>query len=302
MPLLMKSFSISLFLFPFLVLAAPHVEVHGHRGARALRPENTLPAFELALQAKVDVLELDLAVTKEGRLVISHDPLISPAICQSKDGKPIPEKLAIHFLSLEQVQSYDCGSLKNPKFPKQIPVPGTSIPTLEQLFEWIKTSKLPQAAKVKFNIETKIFPSHPEITPTPKVFVQKIIDLVKRYGFTERVILQSFDDRTLKAAKEIEPRIRTALLTSDNHIDYVKAVKAAKADSLSPDADWILPEDVEKLHQAGIPVIPWTANDPKTWDRLLKMKVDGIITDEPVGLMEYLKGMTSLEAQSSLPE
>src|SRR5450755_4710334 len=108
--------------------SAPRILVHGHRGARALRPENTIPAFEYAIQAGADVLEMDVAVTKDNVLVISHDPHINPEICQG----PHPG-IAIRQLTLAELREYDCGALKNPHFPKQQPVPGTRIPTLDEV-------------------------------------------------------------------------------------------------------------------------------------------------------------------------
>ena len=145
------------------------------------------------------------------------------------------------------------------------------------------------ARRVQFNIETKIYPSKPEITPPPKQFAEMIINLIKEYHLVDRAMLQSFDDRTLLASKAIEPKLRTVLLTSDNHFDYVKAVKAAQADILSPDFEWLLPEDVTALHESGIKVIPWTVEDAEHWKKLIVMKVDGIITDYPDSLIDYLK-------------
>src|SRR5262245_45148577 len=130
-------------------LAAPgerKIEVHGHRGARGMRPENTLPAFEYAIAQGVDVLELDMAVTKDNVIVISHDPVLKAPICSG----PKPEGV-IHELTLKEVQAWDCGATKNPASAKQVPVPGTKIPTLASVLD------LAPKGKFRFNIETKIF-------------------------------------------------------------------------------------------------------------------------------------------------
>src|SRR5277367_2119072 len=106
-----------------------HIDVHGHRGARALRPENTLPAFEYAIAQGVDVLELDMAVTKDGVIVVSHDPILHPPVCSG----PQP-MAAIHALTLAELKQWDCGRIQNPGFPRQQAIPGTRMPTLEEVF------------------------------------------------------------------------------------------------------------------------------------------------------------------------
>src|ERR1700744_3447865 len=124
--------------------------VHGHRGARAMRPENTIPAFEYAIHAGVDALEMDMAVTKDNVIVISHDPILEPPVCSG----PRP-KAVIHTLTLEQVREWDCGAVQNPNFPTQEAIPGARIPTLDQV---LSLSKL---GNFDFNSETKSFPDKP---------------------------------------------------------------------------------------------------------------------------------------------
>lgn len=265
------------------------LDVEGHRGARAQRPENTLPAFEYAISNGVDTIELDLAVTSDNVLVISHDPFINPEHCVDAKGQPPPPELMIHSLTAKVVQSYDCGGTRNPRFPKQQLVPHTPIPRFSDLLNLIKDSKLPAARTVRLNVETKIYPGHPDWTVAPEHFVDLVLKALKDAGMVKRTTLESFDDRTLRLAKKREAGLKTALLTSDNHFDYGAALKSAGADILSPDSDWILPEDVQALHKIGKKVLPWTVNDPQAWDRLIKMGVDGIITDDPAALIEYLK-------------
>src|SRR3954469_21396182 len=139
--------------------------VHGHRGARARRPENTLPAFRYAIEQGVDVLELDVAVTKDNVAVVSHDPLLNPAICSGpKLGIPI------HTLTLNELHAYDCGARRNPLFTEQVPVPGTRVPALDEVFA------LGRGNSVQFNVETKIFADKPELTPGPEEFTGLIVD------------------------------------------------------------------------------------------------------------------------------
>src|SRR5258708_4706407 len=188
----------------FLIMtasAAPHILVHGHRGARAVRPENTIPAFEYALKAGADVLEMDVAVTKDNVLVISHDPHINPEICQG----PHPG-IAIRQLTLAELHEYDCGMLKNPRFPKQQPVPGTRIPALDEVLS------LSSQGDIQFNIETKSFPDHPELTPPPDIFARLMLEVIRKHQLESRCIIQSFDFRTLRAMKTLAPRMRLAAL------------------------------------------------------------------------------------------
>src|SRR3954463_3551662 len=146
------------------------IKVHGHRGARAVRPENTLPAFEYAIKAGVDVLELDMAVTKDNVIVVSHDPLLSAPTCTGpRDHQPI------HQLTLAQVREYDCGAKQNPQFPRQQPVPGTKMPTLDEVFS------LAESSPVEFNIETKISPDKPELAPSPEQFVKLVLEVIRKH-------------------------------------------------------------------------------------------------------------------------
>ena len=284
--------SLLLSVFVSLAFASPKIEVHGHRGARAMRPENTIPAFEYAIEAGADVLEFDLAVTKDDQILVTHDLEISPEICLAPGGKKIDGKHgpAIRSLTLAEAQAYDCGTLKNPRFAKQVPVPGTRMPTFAQVFELVKNSKNPNAARAQFNIETKIVPTRPDLSPEPAPFVRQILAVVDQFGMRSRVILQSFDQRTLVEMKKLAPKLRTSALVSDNFMaDWVGLARAAHADFISPDSDWIDRAAIDKLHAAGVKVAPWTVNDAEGWDRMVKLGADAVITDDPAGLIAYLK-------------
>lgn len=244
-----------------------------------MRPENTLPAFRYAINAGVDALELDMAVTKDGVLVISHDPYLEPPVCTG----PSAEKVAIHTLTLAQVREWDCGKVQNPLFPKQVPQPGTRMPTLEEVFA------LAPLGSFDFNIETKIFRDHPELTPSPEEFVRLVLDQIRKYKLEKRIILQSFDFRTLIEMKRIAPEIRTSALLEGKPREFIEAAREARADIISPLASMVTPDRVQVSHQAGLQVVPWTVNTPAQWDRLIDAGVDGIISDDPAALIEYLK-------------
>jgi glycerophosphoryl diester phosphodiesterase len=263
-------------------------EVQGHRGARARRPENTLPAFEYALKEGGDVLEMDMAVTRDNVIVISHDPRINPQICLGTEGAHITNAPLIHDLTLAQVKAFDCGTLRNPRFPAQQPVPGTTIPTLDEVFDMVQKSQLPAAKKIQFNIETKIFPAHPDYTVSPEQFVSLALERFRKHGMVDRVILQSFDPRTLVEAKKLEPKLRIAALVDDPKIDMLALGRQLKAEIISPEWKLVTATLVEQAHHGGMQVIPWAPNDPAQWDKLLDMKVDAIITDDPGALAKHV--------------
>lgn len=258
--------------------SAGQILVHGHRGARAMRPENTIPAFEYAISVGVDVLELDLAVTKDDVVVVSHDPLINREICTGPGaGRPI------RTLTLAEVRECDCGAKRNPAYPKQTPVPRTPIPTLDEVFA------LASRGSFEFNIETKIFANHPEYTPTPEKFAQLVLDTVRKHRLESRVILQSFDFRTLHAMKALAPQIRLSALYEKGQESFVDIARRAGAQIVSPQFPLVTPAKVKAAHAAGLQVVPWTANTREHWDSLVAAEVDAIISDDPAALIAYLK-------------
>jgi glycerophosphoryl diester phosphodiesterase len=275
--------ALPLFLFTVLtsssLFAAERIQVHGHRGARARRPENTIPAFQFAIDAGVDALESDMAVTKDGVIVMSHDPVLEPPVCSG----PLPSAV-IHQLMLRQVKEWDCGATRNPKFPNQQPMPGTRIPTLDELLN------LAGQGTFDFNIETKSFPDKPELTPDPKTFARMVLKKVYEHKLEKRVILQSFDFRTLRAMHKLNPRIRLAALTESDPRDFVAIAKEAEAGIISPHFSLVTPDKVSAAHTAGSQVVVWTANTPDIWDKMIDAKVDAIISDDPAELIRYLRG------------
>lgn len=273
-----RAFSAAILLAVTVSGSEHKVLVHGHRGARAVMPENTIPAFQYAVKAGVDVLELDLAVTKDNVVVVSHDQKINSTICSGPKEHP-----SIRELTLAELREYDCGSKRNPQFPKQKPVPGTRIPTLDEVFTLVPRGTY------EYNIETKTSPAAPELTPSPEDFVQLVLDVVKKHNVGKRVILQSFDFRTLHAMKKIAPDIRLSALYAGKPRDFVEIAREAGASIISPVQQLVTREQVEKAHAAGLQVVPWTANTPEDWKKLIDAGVDAIITDDPAALISYMK-------------
>jgi glycerophosphoryl diester phosphodiesterase len=259
--------------------AAPKILVHGHRGARAMRPENTLPAFQYAIEQGVDALEMDMAVTKDNVIVISHDPILHPPVCSGPK-----ESAVIHTQTLAEVRQWDCGKVRNPAFATQTPVPGTHMPTLDDVFQ------LAAKGTFDYNIETKSFPDHPEYTPPPAEFARMVLTKIRQYKLDKRVILQSFDFRTLVAMRKIAPEIRLSALTETDGREFAAiTAEAGNAEIISPHYSLVTPAKVSAAHKAGLQVVPWTPNTEADWDHMIEAKVDAIISDNPAALIAYLK-------------
>ena len=283
-------------------------DVEGHRGARGLAPENTLAAFRLALSLRVTTIETDLAVTRDDVVVISHNPRLNPEITRDAAGRFLTaEGPPIRTLTLAEVGRYDVGRL-NPdaayakQLPQQRAADGERIPTLDALLELARASDYP----VRLNIETKINPDLPDDAPDPETFAKRVLERVERAGMLDRVTLQSFDWRTLVAAKGLAPRLRTACLTIEtantNNVaardgkpsawtagldlrrfgDSVpQLVKAAGCDVWSP--FWRNASDarIAEAHALHLEVLPWTVNEIADMRRLIAAGVDGLISDYP---------------------
>jgi glycerophosphoryl diester phosphodiesterase len=291
------------------ILVSQTILVHAHRGGRAYRPENTLASFHYGIEVGADVLELDLAVTKDNVLVVSHSPFLTqpePDDPHAKaalsgerhcDGLPLPPGTPIHALTLAQLKQYDCGAHTLAAFPHQVAVPGTKIPTFDEVLD------LAPKGKFEFNVETKIFPNHPELTPSPEEFVRMINEAVVRHGQESRVILQSFDFRTLHAMRVLNPKIRLSALFGASRYDAMMGIhepgksfagiaKQSGAEILSPDQSLVTPEEVAMAHAMGLEVVPYTVNDAADWRRMADAKVDAIITDDPAGLLAWLRAQS----------
>ncbi|MGH9843532.1 MAG: glycerophosphodiester phosphodiesterase family protein [Blastocatellia bacterium] len=257
---------------------APRILVHGGQGAAAFRPANTLPSFEYAINAGADALELDLVVTKDNVVVVSHDPTLAPPYCTG----PRPGAV-IRELTLSQLRAWDCGAIRDPSFPRQTPVPGTRMPTLDEVFS------LASRGSFDFNIETKIYPGKEHMSPAPEEFARLALEQIRKHKLEKRVILQSFDFRTLHAMRKLAPEIRLSALHWKTPKDFVAIAREAGAQIVSPHFKLVTPEQVRAAHAAGLQVIPWTPNLPEEWDQMIAAEVDAIISDDPAGLIARLK-------------
>lgn len=263
------------------------IKIHGHRGSRGTHPENTIPAFEEAVSAGADVFELDLQMTKDGIPVLSHEPLLDPALCRHRGGKELTAPIAIRTLTAKQVADFECGHRANPRFAEQKLVPGTAIPTLDDFLSWAN-KHAPEA--MEFNIETKMTAPQPEWVADPLEFTNAVVAQLKKHGAIDRTILQSFDFRTLVHAKKIEPKLRLSCLF-ETEKDFCRRTKDVGAQFASPDYQLVTPEEVAACHQNGIQVVPWTANTPDIWMQMKSAGVDAIITDYPRRLRLFFRSI-----------
>jgi glycerophosphoryl diester phosphodiesterase len=282
-------------------------DIEAHRGGRALMPENTLVSFANALSMGVDTLELDIGVTADGVLVVSHERGLNPDLARGPDGAWVAAP-GIPFvrLQLAEVKTYDVGQIRPDsayakQFPDQHAVPGTPIPTLGEVFALVRKSG---DGHVRLNIETKIDPNHPDESPDPQRFVTLLLDLLAAEKFSDRVMVQSFDWRTLLLVQKLAPAIPTVYLSiqkgktptvfPDKASDWTagfdprdyggslpRAIKAAGGAIWSPYFGDINPALISEAHTLGLQVVVWTVNKPEDIARMIDIGVDGIISDRP---------------------
>ena len=280
-------------------------DLEAHRGGRGLRPENTLASFGKALQLGVTTLELDTGITKDGVVVVSHEPKISATQCGQSPYVGTP----IHELTYAQIRTLDCGvrGVNDAFKATEEAVPGTRMPKLSQVFALAARYG---ASDVQFNVETKIDPTAPAQTVGPDAFARKVIAEIRKAHVTKRSLLQSFDWRTLKVAHRVSPALRTVALAQPSNVQAGSkwtagiaipkgdvfadgrlariVAKELRADVLSPVATSVSPKLVKLSHRYGLPVVPWTVNEKADMARLIDAGVDGLISDYPDRLREVV--------------
>ncbi len=265
------------------------IEVHGHRGARSVLPENSLPAFEYAYDIGVDVIELDLTFSKDSEIVVHHDTTTNINQCQSTNPALNQEPRLLRELSLSQIKTFICGNKPHPKFPRQ-KLQEVKIPTLSEVFELIKKKQSQNFRRVLFNIETKTQePSGPLPDSYILGFVKQLLSVVEKFQRNSDVIVQSFDERTLIAIKSLNPSLILAGLNYEKTKNSINWAHRLGLDIVSPYYEFATQDYVSRAHKLGLKVIPWTPNTAHDWNRLISNGVDGIITDDPAQLIDHLK-------------
>ncbi len=261
----------------------------GHRGCRGLMPENTIPAMLKALDLGVTTLEMDAHITKDGQVIISHDPYFNHDITTKPDGSYLDEKeeknYVLYQMTYAQTQLFDVGLKPYPRFPRQQKLPAHK-PLLADLIDSVELySRLHKRELPFYNIETKSQPSTDNIYhPGPEEFVRLLMSVIQSKGIAARVIIQSFDPRTLQIVHQKFPAIQTALLVEGfdkrslemqcGELGFIPAI-------YSPEYSLVTEGLLKECHRQNIEVIPWTVDDKPTLEKFKSMGVDGIITDYP---------------------
>lgn len=263
------------------------VEIEGHRGARGLAPENTIPSFLKALEYNVETLELDVVVSADGKLVVSHEPWFSHLISLDKNGKPIPEdkekEHSIYKLKYSEIKLYDVGSIGNKGFPEQSKMK-VAKPLLKDVFKAVNDyAKRKKLKPVRFNIEIK---SNPEwdgkFTPLPDVFAKIVYDEILKNKMEKQVIVQSFDVRSLQEMRKFPVKLPLALLVMNKDgIEKNIEKLGFQPDAYSPHFSLVDEATVKYCRDRNIKIVPWTVNENADLERMKTFDLDGIITDYP---------------------
>ncbi|RIJ43061.1 glycerophosphodiester phosphodiesterase family protein [Pontibacter oryzae] len=265
----------------------PAFDTEGHRGARGLMPENTIPAMIKAIDLGVTTIEMDCHITKDGKVVVTHDPHLNPAYARTPQGQNITEeeshKYAVYQMDYEQVRAFEMGTKPYDLYPQQQKTK-TYIPLLAELVDsvqaYLKENKLPQ---VFYNIEVKSKEGKDgELHPAPAEFVSRMVEVLQQKEITPYVIIQSFDKRALQELRRQYPQVRASLLVSNKlSVEENLAELGFTPDVYSPNAKLVDAALIKACHDRNIKVIPWTVNSTEDMQRLKVLGVDGIISDYP---------------------
>lgn len=267
----------------------PAFDIEGHRGCRGLMPENTIPAMMKALELGVTTLEMDAVITKDKQVILSHEPFFNHEITTGPDGKYVTEQdersLNIYRMTYAQTQTYDVGLKPHPRFPNQKRLKATK-PLLKEVIDNVEAyHKLNGGRTVFYNIETKTQPATDgTFHPSPSEFVNTLMSVINGANISDRVIIQSFDFRTLQILHKRYPAVNTAALVEDfdkRTLEEHLKVLGFKPTIYSPHYSLVNKELIAACHDQQIKVIPWTVNDKAAIDQLKALGVDGIITDYP---------------------
>ena len=265
------------------------LDVQGHRGCRGLMPENTIPAMLRAIDLGVTTLEMDVVITSDNRVVLSHEPFMNAEISPRPDGTTFSTKeqkqYNIFRMTLAELQRWDVGMKPHPKFPRQQRIPAVK-PLLEDVIDSVEAYVRQKGLKpMRYNIETKCQPATDEIYhPGPQRFAALLMEVVMKKKVSERVTIQSFDIRTLQVIHTSHPIMSLAYLIENTN-------KLAVEDNItrlgftpaiySPAFQLVDPKLLDACRKLGMKIVPWTVNDKENIDRLIAMGIDGLITDYP---------------------
>ena len=272
----------------------------GHRGARGLSPENSIPAFLKALDYGLNALECDVVISKDKKVIVSHEPYFHHAYCSNPDGSPVVEKksedINMYQMTVEEIQAYDCGKRQNKKYPRQEPE-ACSKPTLKEMVQTVEaycTSK--NIKKPSYSIEIKSEEKgYGKYFPQPEEYAQLVLDEINELGIYDRANVMAFDLNILKALRKLDQEIVLTIL-----VDNIKGVNknlemlGFVPQFYGPYFKLLSQKSIALIHEKGMKTVPWTVNEKKQMVKLIQIGVDGLTTDYPDVLMEVKK---ELEAE-----
>ncbi|WP_232516332.1 glycerophosphodiester phosphodiesterase [Chitinophaga caeni] len=267
----------------------PAFDSEAHRGGRGLKPENTIPAMKNAIDIGVTTLEMDANITKDLKVVVSHDQYMNPDISTAPDGTPVTRQqvkdLLLYQMNYADIVKYDVGMRGNPNFPQQEKMK-VNKPLLSDLIQAVEKYTQQEGVAPKwYNIETKSSAKYDGVrNPKPEQFVALLMKVVIDNGIVDRTVIQSFDKRTLQVLHKKFPAVKTSFLIGDNNkksLDENIKDLGFTPFILSPDYKLVTPALVKACHDKGVKIVPWTVNDKAKIQELKDMGVDGIISDYP---------------------
>jgi glycerophosphoryl diester phosphodiesterase len=279
------------------VQSPSRLEVHGHRGCRGLRPENTLPAFLHALDLGVDVLELDVIISADQQVVVSHEPWLNPLICRGPAGEPLAADNAprhnLYRMPYAQIRQCDCG-LAHPGFPQQLARPAVK-PLLREVLAAAEAHAARQGRRPpEYSVEIKSLPEGDGLYhPAPAEFFALVLAELDQAGVGARTTILSFDPRVLRQAHAVRPDLRTCLLVEPEQ-DWLPSLRELRfvPTTFGPSHHTVTAAALSELRMLypGLRVVPWTVNEPADFRQLLAWGVEGITTDYPDRLIALLQG------------
>lgn len=272
-----------------------HIAIHGHRGARGYYPENTILSFIEAIKMGVDAIEMDVVISKDLKVVVSHEAWMNELFCTQPNGNLVEEnsgeKYNLYKMPYSEIAEYDCGKRGNKKFPLQQKIAAHKPLFSEVITEveaFVKKNNLPT---VHYNIEIKTEEGKDNLfNPEPKLFAELVYNDIKKYNIHNHSNVQSFDVRILQEMKKIDPSLQMALLVENNEGMEVNLKRLGfLPNTYSPLFKLINDILLKDLHQLGLKLIPWTVNEISDIKKMIEMQVDGIITDYPDRAIDLLK-------------
>lgn len=293
----MKSLTTIFIILSFTYFAqSQHFDIQGHRGCRGLMPENSMPGFFKAIDLGVTTLEMDVVISADGKVVVSHDHYFSSDFCVNELGMPISKKdeksISIYNLDYKDVKMFDCGIVGNPDFPEQEKM-STVKPLVCDVIEQCEDYVNGRGSRpISYSIELKSAPSGDNIQhPEPELFTRLVYESIKDLVPAERVIIQSFDPRILQFWTLKYPENRLSyLVASAREVEKAIELLGFTPDILSPNFKTLKQKTVEDLHAKSVKVIPWTVNEISDMKKVMALGVDGLITDYPDRFFEHVDG------------